>query len=49
MAYGILKAKGLATPVAARKMEQDEWAAGIFFAAVECFAKDRYGEIWLNE
>lgn len=50
MAYGVLKAKGLATPVVARKMEQGEWAAGvIFYAAVECFAKDRYGDSWLTK
>lgn len=50
MAYGVLKAKHLATPVVARKMEQGEWTAGIiFFTAVECFAKAKYGDSWLTE
>jgi hypothetical protein len=50
MAYGVLKDRKLATPVVARKMEQGEWTAGlIFFTAVECFAKAKYGDAWLTE
>lgn len=50
MAYGVLKDRRLATPVVARKMEQGEWTAGlIFFTAVECFAKAKYGDAWLTE
>lgn len=50
MAFDVLKDRKLATPVVARKMEQGEWTSGIiFFTAVECFAKDKYGDAWLTE